>query len=71
MPYYIKDPKRDPNFDNHPDGFAREGQVSKQRLRRGHGQGLSPLQPAGSSLLDLGFQGLGFKGLGFIRVYRV
>ena len=22
MPYYIRDPKRDPNFDNHPNVFA-------------------------------------------------
>ena len=36
MPYYNKDPKRDPNFDNHPCVGPRSGTAAIEAARNGH-----------------------------------
>ena len=55
VPYYNKDPKRDPNLDNHPFGQSLVG----CRGRRG---GVQVLYPEGG--LGLGSCGKMFKGIG-------
>ena len=43
VPYYNRDPKRDPNFDNHPNKILVEPQESPSKSLKGLG---FPLPPA-------------------------
>ena len=60
MPYYVKDPKRDPNFDNHPfGGLNRFRTMNRQvaRLPRGKASPrvVEPSSPEKGELLGSGF----------------
>ena len=62
MPYYIKDPKRDPNFDNHPYTCFRDVPGSKVKV---YGLGPGPQDWGLIRVYEFRVEGLGFRGLGF------
>ena len=54
MPYYNKDPKSDPNIDNHPYPFENHGsfQCDGTHLRHGYGRCIVWIAPTGIRPVD-------------------